>query len=202
MAKPDIESRLAEAAFKLLASKKWADLTLASVARLARIPLAQLLLVAPSRPALLGLMLNRLSQDTARRYRPDRASQSARDRVFDVSMTWFSVARPRRKALHNLHEGLRRDPATLLGARRDILGAAEWILVLAEADVGRAMPVRVAIVSGIFACILPIWLTDDDKMGKTMAALDRSLRNAERFLWPRQSPKKKAHTAPHKKRKF
>jgi AcrR family transcriptional regulator len=199
MPKPDPQTRLADAAFRLLAESSWADLTLVSVARAAKIPAAELLEVAPSKPALLGVMLRRLSGELARRYRPDRESQSARDRTFDVCMTWFGLQKPRKKAMRALTNGLSRDPPTLLGARREFVAAAEWILALGEADAGPALQIRAAILAGMIARAMPVWLADDDEMGKTMAQLDRDLRRAENLLWPRGATKKKRRPTSRKR---
>jgi len=62
----------------LLAESSWADLTLVSVARAAKIPAAELLEVAPSKPALLASCCAGFPANWAA-YRPDRESQSARD---------------------------------------------------------------------------------------------------------------------------
>lgn len=199
MPKPDPQTRLADAAFRLLAEISWADLTLASVARTAKIPIAELLETAPSKPALLGVMLRRLSGETARRYRPDRESQGARDRAFDVCMTWFGLQQPRKKAMRALYNGLARDPPALLSARGEFVAAAEWILALAEADAGPALRIRAAVLAGMIARAMPVWLADDDEMGKTMAQFDRDLRRAERLLWPRVATKKKRRPTSRKR---
>jgi AcrR family transcriptional regulator len=199
MPKPDPQTRLADAAFRLLAEITWADLTLASVARAAKVPPAELLATAPSKAALLGIMLRQLSGELARRYRPDRESQSARDRTFDVCMTWFGLQQPRKKAMRALTNGLSRDPPALLSARREFVAAAEWILALGEADAGAALRVRAAILAGLIMRAMPVWLADDDEMGKTMAQLDRDLRRAENLLWRRSATKKKRRPTSRKR---
>jgi hypothetical protein len=191
MPKPDPQTRLADAVFSRLAEISWADLILVSVARTAKITLHERLEAASSRPALIGIMLGRLSGETARHYRPDRESQSARDRAFDVCMTWFGLQKPRKKAMRALYNGLSRDPLSLVSARREFVAAAEWLLALAEADAGPALQIRAAILAGLVVRAMPVWLGDDDEMGKTMAQLDRDLRRAERLLWPRAAPKNK-----------
>jgi len=184
MAMQDSETRLAAAAFKHLATESWQKLTLASVARTAKVPWARLLAIAPSKPALLGVMLRELSAETAQRYKPDRSSQSARERVLDVAMTWFEVQQSRKRSIRALHAGLRVDPLAILSARREILAAAEWILALAEADMGSAR-LKAASVAGILLRAMGAWFADDD-LEKTMAQLDRDLRRIERFLWPQR----------------
>ncbi|HEY5046624.1 MAG TPA: hypothetical protein VII49_01215 [Rhizomicrobium sp.] len=173
------QTRLADAAFRLLARQGWNELTLASVARAAKVPLAVLQSLAPSKPALIGLMLARACAETARRYKPDRQSEGGRERIFDVALTWFEVLNARKPALRALFEGLRRDPLALLAARAEFLAAAEWLLALAEADAGRAVSVRAAALAAILVRAIPVWLDDDAEMTKTMAKLDAALTRAK-----------------------
>jgi AcrR family transcriptional regulator len=173
------QTRLADAAFRLLSKQKWNELTLAAVARSAKIPLAELHMLAPSKPALIGLMLSRSGEEVARRYRPDTQSENERDRVLDVALTWFETLETRRPALRALHAGLRRDPLALLAARGAFVSAAEWLLTLAEADTGRALPLRATALAGLLVRALPVWLDDDKEMTKTMAQLDSDLRRAQ-----------------------
>ena len=173
------QTRLADAAFRLLAKQNWNALTLASVARAAKVPLAELLTLAPSKPALIGVMLARVGDDVARRYKPDRQSDNERDRVLDVALTWFEPLEARRPALRALHEGLRRDPLALVAARGAFVQAAEWLLTLAEADTGRALPLKAAALAALLVRAIPVWLDDDKDMTKTMAQLDTDLRRAK-----------------------
>ena len=99
MAKSSPETQLADAALKLLAKTRWSDLALADVAKTAKIPLTNLQTLAPSKSALFGLILARFGRDVAVRYKRDSGSEGARDRIFDVAMTWFDVLAPRRPAI-------------------------------------------------------------------------------------------------------
>jgi AcrR family transcriptional regulator len=172
-------TRLADATFRLLAKEGWNALTLAAVARAAKVPLAELHALAPSKPALIGVMLARAGEDAARRYKPGKDSENERDRIFDVALTWFETLGTRKPALRALHEGLRRDPLALIAARGEFVGAAEWLLVLAEADHGRALPLKAAALAALLVRTLPVWLDDDKQMGRTMARLDTGLRRAQ-----------------------
>ena len=178
-AAPTPRTRLADAAFRLLVKDGWNALTLAAVARAAKVPLADLHALAPSKPALLGVMLARAGEDTARLYKPDKSSENERDRIFDVALTWFESLNTRKPALNALQDGLKRDPLALIAARGEFVGAAEWLLVLAEADHGRALPLKAATLAALLVRTLPVWLEDDKEMGKTMARLDTGLRRAQ-----------------------
>jgi AcrR family transcriptional regulator len=195
MSRPDAEARLAAAAFRLLAKEPWNRLTLTSVARAAKVPLEELLRIAPSRAGLVGVMLRRAAADTAKHYKPDRSARGTRECVFEAILSWFEAQNARKVAVRSLYDGLRCEPLTLLLLRSDFVLSATWLLALAEDDAGTASPVRAACVGGIVARVLPVWLADDEGMGKTMAQVDRDLRRVERFLWrsekPHQKPRRK-----------
>jgi hypothetical protein len=178
MPKMTVETRLADAALKLLAKKRWSDLTLAQAAKAAKIPFAQLQPLAASKPALIGAILDRIGGETASRYKPD-ARSSARDRLFDVAMTWFEVLAPRKPAIRSLYDGLKHDPLSLLAARGAIVAAAGWLLALAEADTGPAVAMRSMGFALAIARAIPVWLDDGKDMAKTMARLDGDLRRGE-----------------------
>jgi len=179
MAKSSPETQLADAALKCLAKTRWDELALADVAKAAKIPLTTLQTLAPSKSALLGLILARLGHDVAARYKRDSGSESARDRIFDVAMTWFDVLAARKQAVRSLYNGLKRDPLALVAARGEILSAAGWLLVLAEADTGPSGTGKSAGLALALARAIPVWLDDGKDLAKTMARLDGDLRRAE-----------------------
>jgi AcrR family transcriptional regulator len=179
MAKSSPETQLADAALKCLAKTRWKDLALADVAKAAKIPLTNLQSLAPSKSALLGLIFVRFGRDVAARYKRDSGSESARDRIFDVAMTWFDVLASRKQAVGSLYDGLKRDPLTLLAARDAILSAAGWLLVLAEADTGPASAIKATGLALALGRAIPVWLIDGKDLTKTMARLDGDLRRGE-----------------------
>lgn len=174
------QTRLADAALRALARTPWQDLTLAQVAKSARLPVAELQTLAPAKPALLALILARLGEKTAARYRP--GDGSARDRLFDVAMTWFDAAQEHKPALRALHDGLKYDPVTLIAARGAFASAAAWLMTLAGADTGPAVALRALGFAVIMARALAVWLDDDADLSKTMARLDGDLRRGESLL--------------------
>ncbi|HEX4078778.1 MAG TPA: hypothetical protein VHX61_07890 [Rhizomicrobium sp.] len=185
MSKRDSEARLCAALDRLLAKQGWRELTLASVAQAANLPWPELLALAPSKAALAGVFLRRDAREAAGRYKPERNSQIARERVFDVCTTWFEVQQPHKKPMREFYRGIARDPLLLLSARGQVIATAEWLLALAEADLGNSTTAQAIALAGILVRAIPVWLKDDDQMEKTMAQLDRDLRRMESFLWPR-----------------
>jgi hypothetical protein len=189
MAKSSPETQLADAALKCLVKARWNELGLSDVAKTAKIPLTALQTLALSKSALLGLILARFGQDVAARYKRDSGSESARDRIFDVAMTWFDVLAPRKLAIRSLYDGLKRDPLALIAARDEILSAAGWLLVLAEADTGPSNGIKSTGLALALARAIPIWLDDGKDLTKTMARLDGDLRRAESVFGFRKSSK-------------
>ncbi|MGA9795060.1 MAG: hypothetical protein WBQ17_05920 [Rhizomicrobium sp.] len=184
MAKSDPGAKLAEAALKLLAKTRWSDLTLAAVARAAKIPLRDLRTLAPAKSALIGLILARVGDEVGRRYKPDRGS--SHDRLLDVAITWFETQAARKPAIRSLYDGLKFDPLALFDARSDIVSSASWLLVLAEADTGPALPVRALALAGAMARAIPVWLDDDKALTATMARLDADLSRGESLFRRKQ----------------
>ena len=182
-AKSTKETQLADAALKLLAKTGWRDLTLAAVAKAAKIPLAQLQSFG-GKPALIGAILDRMGAETASRYVPEKGAD-AKDRVLEVAMTWFEINAKRKPAIRSLYEGLKFDPLSLIAQREQFARAAAWLLTLAEADTGLAASVRALGFAAIMARAVGVWLDDDADMSKTMARLDGDLSRAMDFFKPR-----------------
>ena len=180
--KTDPKSRLADAALRILAKKAWRDISLADVARAAKVPMSDMAAYAPAKPALLGLIFERFGETVAKTYKPDRAAASGRDRLFDIGMAWFDAMTPHKSAIRALHDGFRSDPLALLSVRGDIIAAAEWLMTLAEADKGPALSLRATGFAAILGRAIPVWLDDDSDLTKTMARLDGDLRRGESWL--------------------
>lgn len=176
----DPKTCIVDAALKLSAKTAWSELTLASVAQAARVPLAELQTLCGSKVVLFGLILARAGALAAARYVPEPGS--AHDRLFEVAMSWFEALAPHKKSVASLYEGLKRDPATLVAARGDIAAAGHWLLALAEADTGPALPLRALAIAAALGRAVPVWLRDDRNLTRTMASLDMDIRRGETIL--------------------
>ena len=179
------DDKLADAALKLLAKKSWRDLTLADVAKAAKIPLTQLQDLRGGKPALLGLILKKIGAETAKHYKPE--SDTARERLFDVALAWFEVNGKRKPAIRSLYEGLKYDPITLISERAEFAAAAQWLMTLAEVDTGPVVQARALALAAVIAHAIPVWLEDDSELTATMARLDGDLSRADGFLKKRNA---------------
>ena len=190
---------VAEAALRLLKKHEWPEITLAWVARLAKLPLSVVISEVASKSALPGAILRTLAAETTSRHIADAASTDPRERLFDVTMVFFDVQQLHATALKKLYRALQYDPPTLLATRNDIVRVAGELLALAEADTGLSPWLQATVFSGVLIRAVSTWRGDGADMGKTMAQLDGDLRRVERLLWPEQrnadidrSPKAKA----------
>ena len=127
------------------------------------------------------MILARFGHDVAARYKRDSGSESARDRIFDVAMTWFDVLAPRKQAVRSLYDGFKRDPFAVIAAREEIVSAAGWLLVLAEADTGPSSAIKstglaLALGAGPYSRLARGW---QGSRQKPVARLDGDLRRAE-----------------------
>jgi AcrR family transcriptional regulator len=184
MVKATTDTKLADAALTLLAKKPWRDLTLAEVAKAAKVPLSSLQFLG-GKAALVGLILQRFGAETTSRYVPEEAA-TAKDRVLEAAMTWFEINAQRKPAIRSLYDGLKFDPLTLIAQRDVFASAAAWLLTVARADTGPATQLRALGFAAIMARAIPVWLTDDADMAKTMSRLDGDLSRAADFLHTRK----------------
>lgn len=179
------DDKLADAALKLLAKKSWRDLTLADVAKAAKVPLAQLQDLRGGKSALVRLILKKIGAETAKTYKAE--SDTARERLFDVALAWFEVNAKRKPAIGALYEGLKYDPITLITERGEFAAAANWLMTLAQADTGPVVQARALALAAIVVRTIPVWLEDDAELAGTMAQLDGDLSRADNFLKKRNA---------------
>lgn len=181
-ARSTAKTRLADATLRALANKSWVDFSLTEIAKSAKVSNAELMVLAPAKPLLVGLVLRRVGEATAKGYKPSRGASSAHDRLFDVCMAWFDALARHENAIRSLYLGLRKDPLTLLRLRGEFVAAAEWLMTLAGADRGPALSLRAAGLAAILGRAIPTWLDDDADLTKTMAQLDQDLSRGESLL--------------------
>ena len=177
------KGRIVEAAMRLAATKTWGEVTMAEIAQGAGIGLADLAKEFYGKMAIVGGFQKLVDEEVLKRARlVFGKDENARDRVFDVVMTRFDVLNPYKVALRSIiaEGGMPPLPGTL----GKMMRSQHWMLVAAgiPAD-GPAGRVREAGLLSVYARAFHEWLDDDDPgHAKTMAVLDRRLRNGERWM--------------------
>lgn len=186
--RPDPD-RVVDAAMALAADRRWRDVALADIAAEAKISLAELYRMFPSKYAILAALIDRIDAAVLAGQPEDVSEEPVRERLLDVLMRRFEALSPYKRAVASIvRDGAGRPAAVLCGTPR-LLRSMAWSLESAGvSSAGRAGRLRARGLAAIYVPALFVWLRDDSPdMGRTMAHLDRSLRRAERLvtLFPR-----------------
>ena len=174
--------RIIDAALRLAASKPWRDVSLNEIAQSAGVTLVELSKEFYGKLSIMAAFTKLVDEQVLARARlVHGADESARDRVFDVIMTRFDILQPYRAALKSImHDG----GVPGLDALGRMMRSQHWMLVAAgipaDGPAGRA---REAALLSVYARTFQEWLDDEDAgRAKTMAVLDRRLRNGESWM--------------------
>jgi ubiquinone biosynthesis protein COQ9 len=176
-----------DALLALAAVQGWRDTTMADVAARSGLSLAELLPRHPSKESLLAAYMQRLDGAMLGGETADAngAGDDARDRLFDTIMRRLDAMTAHKNALRNIFRELPYSPISACGlAVGPFSRSTRWMLAAAGLDGGGLVAeVRRRGLGLIYLAALRVWLDDDTQdSSKTMAALDRRLRQAE-SLW-------------------
>lgn len=194
--KSDPEDKIINAAMKLAATRGWQALTLADIAKAAKLKLPDILSAFSSKTAILAAYGRRIDArvlDEAAA--AEMEGESARDRLFDVLMMRFDAMAGEKAALRRIAADLKREPLSSAVLARPVLQSMSWMLEAAGIDSsGIAGAVRARGLALIWASAFKAWLDDDDDQSKTMAVLDRRLADAAMLIErvSRLMPKRRA----------
>jgi AcrR family transcriptional regulator len=168
----------------LIAEKGFAEVTLRDVAAAADLGLGDLYRLYPDKVALVAAFMARIDAavlaGTPRQADPE---ETARDRLFDVMMRRYDALRSHRDALRALRRAGSRDPLLTLvlgpAMRRSMAAMLEAASLSSEGISGALRQ------NGLLAIHYAVSRTfDNDEtldLSKTMAALDKRLKTAERW---------------------
>lgn len=175
------QDRIIDATMELIAGRGWRTLALADIAAATGLTLAQLYARFPSKRAVLAAFERRLNERTLTG--PASAEDSIRDRLFELVMRRLDALAPHKAAVRALVRDLPWDPAVALCGGPRFMNAMRWMAESAGVDTGGvAGMLRVKGLAAVYLATLRAWLTDDSTDNtKTMAALDRALKQAEFF---------------------
>jgi AcrR family transcriptional regulator len=174
------KGRILTAALQCAAAKSWEDVTLLDIAEAAGVQLGELRQAFESKTRVIAAVVRSVDDEVLKRTLRRAEGQEARDVLFDVIMTRFDVLAPHKSALKSIHAAGAAD----LGMARPILASMHWMLQAAGIDTeGHTGRMRVLGLATVYASVFRVWLEDDDPgHSRTMAALDRRLRQGERTI--------------------
>lgn len=173
--------RVIDALMALAASEPWESITLSEIAVKAKVSLADLRDLYPSKGAVLGSFIRRIDRIVLEASVDDMADQFPRDRVLDIMLKRFDALMPYREALKSIQKGFERDLLGLAALNQQALNSWRYLLTAAGVEVEGplgALKVQGAIL--VFARAFRTFLDDEDAgLTKTMAVLDRELQRGE-----------------------
>ncbi len=179
--KADIKDRILDAVLELAPITGWRALSMTELADEAGVPLADVHAAFPTKASILAGLLTRVDRRVLAEGAAD-ANDSPRDRLFDVIMRRFDALGPHRHALSSILRDLPADPLACLDMAPRFATSMAWMLETAGvSSTGLRGAIRVNGLALIYLSTLRVWLSDDSEdKAQTMAALDRSLKQAER----------------------
>jgi hypothetical protein len=160
--------RAADAALALAADRPWSEISLLDIARAAEVPFAELYAKAPSKAALVGRLSRRFDRaalETA------SGEEDPVDRLFEASMARLEAMEPHRAVLTAIG---RAEPAAL--AKRLPLTARALLEASGIDSSGTRGALRLAAMTAVWVRILQVWRDDEGALNRTMAELDKRLK--------------------------
>lgn len=179
-----LEGKVITAAFDLAASPGWGEVSLRDVADAAGCSLADVMEHFSNKDDILKVFVTHIDRAMLAGAGDIEREQTLRDAVFEVIMSRFDAMAPYRSGLKSIlksrQASLITDPAFLsmvLKTQNKILQAA------GISAAGAPALLRQLGLARIYGQVVEIWLDDEDPgMAKTMAALDKRLRQGEQTL--------------------
>ncbi len=174
------QGRIIAAALKLAAERPWQRIGLIDIATEAGETLASLRTAFDGKPAIIVGFVRAVDDALLASVKKPQQGEGPRDALFEVIMARFDLLQPHKAAIRSISAGAGPD----LGALKALISSQHWMLAAAgvEAD-GPKGAVRALGLASVYAAVFRTWLSDDDAgLARTMAALDRRLRQGERNL--------------------
>lgn len=177
--RPPLEAA-ADAALTLAAERAWSEITLRDLAEAAGLKMTDFYGVVRSKDDVVDALTARFDRAAADGVDIE-IEAPMRERVFDAAMARFEAMEAERPALVSIISSATSGPLGLAHAAPRGLKTARWLLELAGVDTsgapGAAMTAAFAFA---LARALRAWLEDEGgDLSRTMAALDRGLRDIE-----------------------
>ncbi len=195
-AKTSPEDKLVTAALAAIEESGWQSLSLAALARTAKISPKIVYELCPDKRALLSLMAKRTDIALLERAGEPDKDTPARDRAFDAILNWFESLAPLRSALSVIHRESAGNIGTIIDVIPATMRSAQWIADSAALPSTGWEGFLVTRGLGLLlAETLGIWLNDGEDLAKTMAHVDRRLRTMEEWMSVFQNIKKSEEPA-------
>jgi ubiquinone biosynthesis protein COQ9 len=181
---------IVDAALRLAADKPWPEITLIAIAEASGVSLAELARHVSGKPQILEAFARKMDAELLASLTGDPVEGDAHDRLFDIMLRRFELLAPHKAAIANIAKAPADGPAEWLHLLASSLVTQSWMLAAADiklsgftGDVAKLGLAKIAVDT------MRVWLKDDDKgLARTMAALDRKLRDGEALMKRLETP--------------
>lgn len=183
-------ARIRQAALDLAAAQPWSEVTLTAIAAKAEVPLAELAKHYSAKSDILLGFAREMDGVLLKSLETDPVEGEPHDRVFDVMLRRFELLTPYKAALRSIANAPASGPQEWLNLLNSTLQSQSWILAAAGLE-GKGIrgDLQKLGLARIYTDTLRVWLEDTDPgLAKTMAALDRKLRDGEAFMRRLETP--------------
>jgi AcrR family transcriptional regulator len=181
--KTDPTDKIVDATLELIAERGWRAAQPDAIAARAGVDLATLYKLVGGRMGVLDALTRRIDVAMLAGATPADPNETPHDLLFDTLMRRFDALKPYKPAILVLMHDWRSRPLLGLAQAPAVVRSMGWALAAAGIPVdglGGAALTRALAVA--YAATLRVWLGDDSPdLGRTMAALDRSLRRLHRL---------------------
>jgi AcrR family transcriptional regulator len=179
-----VRDRVIDAALKLAAERAWRTISLGDIARATRISLATLQENFGSKTAIVVAVMARTDATILKAMDSSAESEPPRDRLLDAIMRRLDALQPHKPAICSILRDLPSDPASFLCLAPGFFNSMAWTLESAGiGSAGRSGRLRATGLGAIYLGALRVWARDDTSdQGRTLAFLDRRLRQAEQLV--------------------
>jgi ubiquinone biosynthesis protein COQ9 len=186
----ETRDRIVDAALRLAADKPWQEITLANIAEASGVTLAEIAAHVSGKPQILEAFARRMDSQLLASLASDPVEGDAHDRLFDIMLRRFELLAPHKAAIANIAKAPADGPVEWLNLLASSLVTQGWLLTAADIKLsGLTGDVAKLGLAKIGADTLRIWLKDDDAgLARTMAALDRKLRDGETLMKRLETP--------------
>jgi AcrR family transcriptional regulator len=182
--KPKPHNKVVDALMTLAEERPFDQVTLADLAERADVTLAEIRQNYDGRLAVLADYIRQVDERVLAGIDPALAGEGFRERLFDVLFARFEAHAPHKAAIRSIVHAARRDPLLALELNRIVTISMGWMLTGAgiSSSGGRGL-FRAQGLALIWARVMRVWLHDEEPgLARTMAALDKRLREAERMV--------------------
>lgn len=173
----DLMDRAAAAALALTAERSWREVSLRDIAAKAGIGLPELYRRAPAKRRVIDWLSRRLDLAALKADEGEGEAQ-AHDRLFEAVMRRVEAMEPHRAALLTVHDVEGPGPLALR-----LPATARAMLEGAGIDAsGKRGLARIAAMTAAWARVLQVWRADQGALNRTMAEIDRRLKQMRETL--------------------